>query len=60
MKIYQSWKRNNPDTQGYSITLSITYSSFNQEEIDELEKKLPNGLIVMDTNCANGERKPQE
>lgn len=47
MKIYQSWKRNNPDTQGYSITLTITYSSFDQTEIDELEKKLPKGLIVM-------------
>ena len=50
MKIYQSWKRNKPDTQsGESITVTITYCSFNQEEIDELEKKLPNGLIVIDT-----------
>ena len=48
MKIYQSWKRNNPNTQqGYSITLTITYSSFDHNEIDEIEKKLPRGMLVM-------------
>ena len=51
MKIYQSWKRNKPDTQsGESITVTITYCSFNTEEIDELEKRLPKGLIVMETD----------
>ena len=49
MKVYQSWKRNTPTTQGYSITVSITYSSVHQNEIDELKKKLPKGMIV--TEC---------
>ena len=51
MKIYQSWKRNKPDTQsGESITVTITYCSFNANEIDELQKQMPSGLLVMDTN----------
>ena len=54
MKIFQSWKRNNPDILGYSITLTITYSSFDQNEIDELEKKLPKGMLVMNLEQENG------
>lgn len=51
MKIYQSWKRNNPSSEGgYSITVMHTYSSFNPSEIDELEKKLPKGMLVIDTD----------
>ena len=51
MKIVQSWKRNNPSSAGgYSITVTYTYSSFNPSEIDELEKKLPKGMLVMDTD----------
>ena len=50
MKIYQSWKRNEPDTvTGYSITVTITYSSFDRNEIDDLQKKMPKGILVMDT-----------
>lgn len=50
MKIYQSWKRNKPDTQGYSITVTITYCSSRPEEIEELEKKMPKGMLVMNTD----------
>ena len=50
MKIYQSWKRNKPDTQGYSITVTITYCSSRPEEIEELEKKMPEGMLVMNTD----------
>ena len=54
MKIIQSWTRNTPSSAGgYSITLTITYSSFNREEIDDLEKKMPKGMIVMDTEGNN-------
>ena len=50
MKIYQSWKRNKPDTMtGDSITVTITYSSFDITEIDDLQKKMPKGMLVMDT-----------
>ena len=56
MKIYQTWKRNKPDTQiGESISVTLTYYSFDSKEIDELEKKLPNGVVVMD--YADGENK---
>lgn len=49
MKIYGRWKRNMPDSVfGETITVTITYSSFNKEEIDELEKKMPKGTLVMD------------
>ena len=53
MKIYQSWERNEPSTFfGESITLTIDYTSFDKDEIDELEKKLekkmPKGMLVMD------------
>ena len=50
MKIYEKWKRNEPDTvTGESITVTITYCSFDKGEIDELQKKMPNGMLVMDT-----------
>ena len=48
MKIYQSWKRNEPSTSsGESITVTIVYTSFDMSEIDELEKKMPKGMLVM-------------
>ena len=48
MKIYQSWKRNEPSTSsGESITVTIVYTSFDKSEIDELEKKMPKGMLVM-------------
>lgn len=51
MKITQSWTRNTPSSAGgYSITVTITYSSVNKGEIDDLEKKIPKGMIVMDTD----------
>lgn len=51
MKILQTWKRNPPSSAGgYSITVSYTYSSFNPSEIDEIVKKLPKGMIIMDTD----------
>jgi hypothetical protein len=47
LKSYTSWKRNNPDTQnGESLTITIVYSSFNKEDIDELEKRLQEGVTV--------------
>lgn len=51
MKVTQTWIRNNPSSVcGYSITVTTTYSSFNKYEIDEIEKKLPKGMIVLDTD----------
>lgn len=51
MKILQTWKRNTPSSAGgYSITVSYTYSSSNPNEIDEIIKKLPKGMIIMDTD----------
>lgn len=51
MKIFVDWKRNEPDTlTGESVTVKITYSSFDKKEIDDFEKKLPKGMLVMDTN----------
>ena len=35
---------------GYSITLITTYSSFDPSEIDELEKKMPEGISFMEVN----------
>ena len=47
MKCYSSWKRNNPDTvKGESITLTMVFSSFDKEDIDELEKSLPAGILI--------------
>ena len=57
MKIYQSWKRNEPSTHsGESITLTIVYTSFDKDEIDELEKKMPKGMLVMDDKKQEGRR----
>lgn len=48
MKIYQSWKRNEPSSvSGESITLTIIYTSFKKEEIDEVEKRMPKGILVV-------------
>lgn len=50
MKITQTWTRNTPSSAGgYSITVSTTYSSSNPFDIDEIEKQLPKGMIIMDT-----------
>ena len=50
MKITQTWKRNMPTTDGYSLTVTYVYSSYYLHEIEEVEKKLPKGIIVMDTD----------
>lgn len=51
MKIFERWKRNEPDTvSGESITVTIVYCSFDKGEIDEFEKTLPKGMLVMDTD----------
>ena len=50
MKIYQSWKRNMPTTDGYSLTVTYVYSSKYLHEIEDVEKKLPRGIIIMDTD----------
>jgi len=51
MKIVQTWVRNTPSsTGGYSITIKYTYSSSNPAEIDEIEKKLPKGMLIIDTD----------
>ena len=50
MKVLTTWKRNKTDTlTGESITVSITYSSFDKNEIDELQKQMPKGILVTDT-----------
>lgn len=49
MKIYQSWKRNHPTTvTGESITFTVVYTSFDKEEIDELESLLQRGFTISD------------
>lgn len=50
MKITQSWKQNMPTTDGYSLTVTYVYSSHNLHEIEDIEKKLPKGIIIMDTD----------
>lgn len=50
MKIYQSWKRNTPTTDGYSLTITYVYSSKYLHEIEDIERKLPRGIIIMDTD----------
>ena len=50
MKIYQTWKKNPPTTDGYSLTVTYVYSSHYLHEIEEVEKKLPKGMIVIDTD----------
>ena len=50
MKIYESWKRNKPDTvTGESITVTIVYQSFDKDEIDKLQEKMPDGMLVFST-----------
>lgn len=57
MKVTQSWKRNEPDTiSGESITLTTIYSSFDKEEIDDLEQKMPKGIMLSET----AERRKEE
>ena len=53
MKITQSWKRDMPTTDGYSLTVTYVYSSKYLHEIEDIERKLPNGTIVMDTDKPN-------
>ena len=50
MKITQSWKRNMPTTDGYGLTVTYVYSSRYLHEIEEVEKKLPKGILIMDTD----------
>lgn len=53
MKIIQSWHRNEPSSAGgYGVTVTYFYSSFNQGEIDEIARKLPAGMVVMETGSA--------
>lgn len=50
MRITQTWKRNTPSTIcGESITVTTTYYSFNKQEIDDLERGLPTGILMMDS-----------
>lgn len=51
MKVTQTLVRNAPSSAGgYSITVKTTYSSNIKSEIDEIEKKMPKGMLVMDTD----------
>ena len=50
MKITQSWKQNVSTTDGYTLTVTYVYSSIYKHEIEEVKKKLPNGIIIMDTD----------
>ena len=51
MKVTQTWTRNTPSSAGgYSITIKYTCSSSNPYEIEEIVKKLPKGMVVMDTD----------
>ena len=62
MKIFESWKRNSPDTiSGESITVTITYSSFDKLEIDDFESTLPKGATMMKVdNPIKLTKKPDE
>ena len=47
MKVYYSWKRNTPSTAtGESLTVTITYQSFDKSEIDSLEEVMPKGVVI--------------
>ena len=47
MKVTQTWKRNTPSSAGgESITLTTVYSSFDKAEIDDLETKMPKGILI--------------
>lgn len=49
MKVTQTCMRNTPSSVlGESMTLTTVYSSFDRSEIDELEKVMPKGILVMD------------
>ena len=50
MKITQSWKHNMPSADGFGITVTYVYESKRLSEIEELEKRLPRGTIIMDTD----------
>lgn len=50
MKITQTWKRDTPTIDGYSLTVTYTYSSKYLHEIEDIERKLPMKIIVMDTD----------
>ena len=51
MKVTQTWERNTPSSAGgYSITVKTTYFSFNPSDIDDIENKLPRGMLVIDTD----------
>lgn len=51
MKIVQSWKRNYPTTDAqYGLTITYIYSSNCLSEIERIEKSLPKGILVMDTD----------
>lgn len=50
MKNYQSWKRNTPTTDGYSLTVTYVYMSKYLHDIEDVERKLPKGMIIMDTD----------
>lgn len=39
-----------PTTDGYGLTVTYVYSSKYLHEIEEIEKKLPNGMIIIDTD----------
>ena len=57
MKIYYTWNRSEPDTiNGEKLTITITYCGFDKNEIDEIEKKLPKGMVFMDTNKKNSDQ----
>ena len=51
MKITQLWKRNTPTTDGYGLTVTYVCSSKHLHEIEEIEKKLPKGINIMDTDA---------
>ena len=53
MKITQTWKRNMPTTDGYSLTVTYVCSSKYLHEIEDVERKLPRGIIVMNTDKPN-------
>ena len=42
-----------PTTDGYSLTVTYVYSSKYLHEIEDVERKLPKGMIVMDTDKTN-------
>ena len=47
-----------PTTDGYSLTVTYVYSSKYLHEIEEVEKKLPVGIVIMNTD--KSQRNPLE